>query len=377
MASEPDLGPPLRETGTRLTVDLGSIAANWRLLAERAAPAACAAVVKADGYGLGIEPVSRALAAAGATAFFVAHLAEARQVRAVAPEATIYVLNGLVPGTAEAYAAIGARPVLGSRPEIEEWSRFAGGRGDAPAAIQVDTGMNRLGLAMTEAAEVADRLTEGRLGFSPALAMSHFACADEPDHPLNARQRDLFADVRRLFPGVPASLANSAAILSGGAAGLCDLGRPGIALYGGNAIPARANPMAAVVCFEARIIQLREVPAGATVGYGATETAKTPLRLAVASVGYADGLIRAAGSSDARLGAPADVAGRRCPLVGRISMDLVALDVTLVPPDEVRPGDWATLIGNAITIDEVAEAAGTIGYEILTGLGRRAHRIYV
>jgi alanine racemase len=370
--------PPARETGTRLTVDLGAVAANWRLLAARAAPGECAAVVKADAYGLGIGPVVQALAAAGAKTFFVAHLAEARQARAAAPGATLYVLNGLVPGMAEPHAAVEARPVLGSLPEIDEWAAFAATvGGEAPAAIHVDPGMNRLGLTMEEAAEVAARLAAGKLGFSPTLVMSHLACADEPDHPLNARQRARFAEVRTLFPGVPASLANSAALLSGGAAGLCDLGRPGVALYGGNPIPARPNPMAPVVQFEARIVQLRDVAAGMTVGYGATETAASPLRLAVLSLGYADGILRAAGSRDGAPGMPVDVAGRRCRVVGRISMDLTAADVSLVPRDQVARGDWATLIGNAISVDEVAKAAGTIGYEILTGLGRRAHRVYV
>jgi alanine racemase len=374
--AEADDGPPERETGTRLTIDLGAIVANWRWLAERSGTAECAAVVKADAYGLGVAPVARALAAAGARTFFVAHLAEARQVRAVAADAAIYVLNGLVPGTAAAVNAVAARPVLGSLPEIEEWTAFAEDHGgEAPAAIHIDTGMNRLGLAIDEAAIVAERLAAGNLGFTPALVMSHLACADTPDHPLNARQRAAFAEVRRLFPDIPASLANSAALVTGGADMLCDLCRPGIALYGGNPTPGRPNPMAAVVRFEARIVQLRDAPAGTTVGYGATATAKVPLRLAVLSLGYADGLVRAIGSSGGEPGA--DIADRRCPLVGRISMDLAAVDVTLVPADVVRRGDWATLIGNAIGIDEVAAAAGTISYEILTGLGRRAHRIYV
>lgn len=364
-------GPPEAETGTRLTIDRDAIAANWRTLARRSGPAECAAVVKADAYGLGLRPVAEALAAAGARTFFVAHLAEARTLRTALPDAVVYVLNGVPPGTASAFAALGVRPVLGTAAEIAEWGAVGGGA----AAIHVDTGMNRLGLSLDDARASAAAYESGRLGFAPSLVMSHLACADTPGHPLNARQRSAFAAIRGLFPTVPASLANSAATLTG--IDLYDLCRPGIALYGGNPFTGGTNPMRAAVRFEARIVQVRTAPAGTTIGYGAAETARRPLRLAILSLGYADGLMRAAGSRDGRPGGAVAIAGCRCPLVGRISMDLAAADISAVPEAAVRHGDWATVIGEGISLDEVAETAGTVSYEVLTGLGRRAHRVYV
>ncbi|GGE46960.1 alanine racemase [Agaricicola taiwanensis] len=362
--------PPALETGALLTIDLGAIVSNWRHLAERASPAECAAVVKANAYGCGITRVAGALSAAGAKTFFVAHAFEGREARQAAPDAAIYVLNGLPPGGAAEMAADRLRPVLGSMAEIEDWSI----NGDAhPAAIHVDTGMNRLGLSHEEAKVVAERHASGRLGFSPSLFMSHLACADDPEHPLNALQLDRFRQARALFPQVPASLANSAATHQGGDWRF-DLCRPGIALYGGNPYVGSANPMRPVVRLEARVIQVREAAAGDTVGYGATQRLTRRSQLAILSIGYADGYFRLAGSSDAKAGAEAVIAGKRCPLVGRISMDLMAVDITDAPA--VRRGDMAVLLGEGIDVDEVAAHAQTIGYEVLTDLGRRYHRIY-
>jgi alanine racemase len=366
-----------RETGCRLTIDLGALAANWRELAALAAPAECAAVVKADAYGIGTGRAVAALHAAGARTFFVAHPAEARRVRAAAPDAVIYVLNGLTPGTAPLVAALGARPVLGSLAEIDDWAAFVrteGGAGEA--AVHVDTGMNRLGLGMGAAQEVAARHAAGTLGFRPALVMSHVACADTPEAPLNARQREAFAAVRGAFPGVPASLANSAATLLGPAWHF-DLCRPGIALYGGAAQAGGGRTLRPVVRLEARIVQVRTADAGESVGYGASQHLRRPSRLAVLSLGYADGIPRIAGSADDRPGAEVVIAGRRCPLAGRISMDLMTADVTDLPDGAVARGDWAVVLGDGIGVDDLAHHAGTIGYEILTNLGRRCRRIYL
>ena len=369
-------GPPEIETGGRLTIDLAALKSNWRLLDARAGRAECAAVVKADAYGIGIEPAGRALWEAGARTFFVAHPFEARAVRAELPDAVIYVLGGLPPGGAQAFADIDARPVLGSLPEIDEWARFAESNDlVGEAAIHVDTGMNRLGLALGEADEIAERFSDGNLGFRPSLIMSHLACGEDPKHPLTQRQIEAFAKVASQFRGVPASLANSAATLSGGEFAF-DLCRPGIALYGGNP-GGFANPMQPVVRLDARVVQLRRVDEGDSVGYGADEIMLRASVIAILSVGYADGFLRAAGSSDFRKGADAIVAGVRCPLVGRVSMDLIAVDVTALPEGAVSRGDFATLIGDGITVDEVAECAGTIGYEVLTRLGRRFSRVYV
>jgi alanine racemase len=301
---------------------------------------------------------------------------EARAVRAAVPGAVIYVLSGLSPGAGPILWDVKARPVLGSVAEIEEWGAFCRSNNlDGDAAIHVDTGMNRLGLSLDEAGLIAERAADGALGFKPALVMSHLACADEPAHALNRRQLDAFTAIRNRFPGVRASLANSSASLTGGDY-LFDLCRPGFALYGGNPIPASDNPMKPVVRLQARIVQIRTAAAGETVGYGATQTLRRPSRLAILSLGYADGLLRAAGSSDTSKGTDAVIAGRRWPLAGRISMDLCAVDITDLPAGAVKRGDYATIIGDGIGIDDVARAAGTIGYEILTSLGSRFNRTY-
>jgi alanine racemase len=366
-------GPPEGEAGGILTIDLAALVANWRELCSRAAGAECAAVVKADGYGCGIAPVSAALAKAGCKIFFVADLAEARSVRPIAPAAAVYVLNGLAPGTAEAFAQADLRPVIGSLAELAEWEAFCAGTGwRGGAALHVDTGMNRLGLALGQAVQVAER--DGAKAHI-RLLMSHFACAEEPGHPLNTRQMADFRKVRALFPEIPASLANSSGIFLGPDAHH-DLVRPGVALYGANPTPGHLNVMRAVVRLEGRIVQLREVAAGETVGYGAGWTAQRPIRLAILALGYADGMPRAASASDTKPGAEAIVAGRRCPLAGRISMDLLAVDVTDLPGEIPRRGDFAALLDEEIGVDELASHAGTIGYEVLTRLGRRYRRVY-
>lgn len=362
-----------RAAGGILTIDLHAIADNWRALAALAAPAEAAAVVKADAYGLGIAQVAPALWRAGARTFFVAHLKEGITLRALLPDAAIYVLNGLLPDTAPAYAAHGLQPVLGSAPEIGEWSELSRANGGLPAALHVDTGMHRLGLSLEEAVRLASMV--GMLGFKPSLIMTHLACADTPGHVMTARQRLIFADVARRFPRVKASLANSAGTLMGRDFRF-DLVRPGIFLYGGAAING-VPPLQPVVRLEAKVIQVGTAASGETVGYGAAERLRRDSRLATVHIGYADGLFRAAGSADGRKGAQAVVAGRRCPLVGRISMDLATLDITDLPEDAVARGDVATFLGDGITIDELAGKAGTIGYEVLTSLGRRYVRRYV
>jgi alanine racemase len=366
-------GPSAAEAGGVLSIDLTALVANWRALSHWVAPATCAAVVKADGYGCGIEPVTTALANAGCQTFFVADLAEARRVRAVAPSAIVYVLNGVPPGTLSAYADADARPVIGSLPECDEWFSFCtthDWRGKA--ALHVDTGINRLGLSPQEAARVAKRRDMVRL-FS--LVMSHFACADDPSNGLNATQMAAFVRVRKLFPNIPGSLANSSGIFLGPDAHH-DLVRAGGALYGANPTPAHLNQMRTVVRLEGRIIQVRHVAAGERVGYGASWTAKRATRIAVVGIGYADGIFRTASGSDTKPGAEAIVAGRRCALVGRISMDLLAIDVTDLPRDTPRRGDLAALLDDDIGVDELASHAGTIGYEVLTNLGRRHRRVY-
>ncbi len=366
-------GPSAEEAGGVLVIDLGEIVENWRDLGRRVAPAKCAGVVKADGYGCGVGPVATALAGAGCDTFFVADLAEGRAVRAAAAGTTIYVLNGLPPGTAASYADASLRPVIGSLAELVDWNEFCTAqqwRGGA--ALHVDTGMRRLGLRPEEAAGLADGATSTQ---GIRLVISHFVCADQPGHPLNAKQMAAFDGVRLLFPGIPGSLANSPGIFLGPDAHH-DVVRPGAALFGLNPTPEHLNPMRPVVRLDGRILQVRDIAEGATVGYGATWTATRPSRIAVAGIGYADGVLRASGAADTKPGAEAVVAGRRCPLVGRVSMDLLAIDVTDLPEDVPRRGDWATLLGEDIGVDDLASHAGTIGYEVLVRLGPRLRREY-
>jgi len=367
-------GPAAAQAGGILTVDLGALEDNWRALSRRATPSECAAVIKANGYGCGIEQIARKLARAGCRTFFVADLAEAAAARGAAPEAAIYVLSGLMPRTVAAFADLRARPVIGSLVELAEWDAFcSANQWRGGAALHVDTGMNRLGISANEAAALAPRIRAENHGIT--LLMSHLACAELPEHPLNERQISLFREVRILYRGIPSSLANSSGIFLDNAAH-CDMVRPGVALYGVNPTPGRNNPMRPVLDLRARIVQVRNVTRGETIGYDGTWTTKHSTRLAVVSVGYADGYLRAASSSDERPGGSAIVAGKRCPIAGRISMDLMAIDITELADNAARRGDFATLINEELSVDEVAAAASTIGYEVLTGLGRRYHRAY-
>jgi len=367
-------GPPTAEAGGTLTVDLAAIAANWLALKRQLLTVECAAVVKANAYGLGLKPVVAALVHAGCRTFFVADIAEARIVRARVKDATIYVLHGFTLQCAEAFIELAARPVINSMTELAEWDTFVANRAwQGGAALHVDTGMNRLGVSPEEAAALGPRAQTQNHGI--ALLLSHLACADIHDHPLNAKQLRLFRELRALYSGIPASLANSSGIFLGDAT-YFDLARPGAALYGINPTPGRPNPMTSVVELSGRIVQLRAVARDQTIGYGATWTARRNSRIAVVTLGYANGLLRAGSASDEQPGGVAIVGGKRCPIVGRISMDLLMLDITDLPDGAVRRGDFATLIGGELGIDEVAAAAGTIGYEILTRLGMRCHLDY-
>ena len=357
-----------------LTVDLDAIVANWRKLEKTAVPAECAGVIKADAYGCGLDQVARALSGAGCKTFFVATLDEARAARAALPQATIYVLDGFFQTCGDAFAKINCKPVIGDLNELAEWDVFCRRSGWAGgAAIHVDTGMNRLGLTLVEAQGIIPRINAGDHGIT--LVMSHLACAETLNHPLNAKQLATFREIASLFSGVPASLANSSGIFLG-APFQFDMVRPGAALYGINPTPEADNPMQAVVELKARIVQIRNVDKGESVGYGGTWTARRPTRLAIVAAGYADGYFRAGGSNDGTRGAEIMIAGKRCPVVGRISMDLMAVDVTDLEKNAARRGHMATLIGEGITVDELAHHFGTIGYEVMTSLGQRYARIY-
>jgi alanine racemase len=374
LSPEADRAAALATATGILTIDLDALVANWRKLEKTAVPAECAGVIKANAYGCGSEPIARALEAAGCKTFFVATLDEARLVRPVVPSAAIYVLNGFFQNTGEAYAEIDCKPVIGDLNELAEWDVFCRRSGwSGGAAIHIDTGMNRLGLTITEAQGLIPRINAGDHGVT--LVMSHLVSAEHLNSPINARQLTAFREIASLFSGVPASLSNSSGIYLGGAFQF-DLVRPGAALYGINPTPEADNPMQPVVEAKARIVQIRNIERGESVGYGGTWTARRPTRLAIVSCGYADGYFRAASSNDGSRGAEVIVAGKRCPIAGRVSMDLIAIDVTELPQSAVRRGQMVTLLGEGITLDELAHHFGTIGYEVLTSLGARYARVY-
>lgn len=363
--------------GARLTIDLRALAENWKALNGMCGAAQCGAAVKGDGYGIGLEAAVGTLRDAGCRDFFVALPQEGVRARSVDPAARIFVLNGLMAGTAETLIDQRLIPVLGSMEEIADWNRQAVAAGRRlQMALHVDTGMNRLGLRIDEAMAI-DETHPTFEHLDLCLLISHLACGSDPAHPLNAKQLSAFRQVRARFPSVPASLANSAGIFLGPDYHH-DLCRPGIALYGGAALDAHiaANPMRPVVRSEARILQVRDVVAGDGIGYGSAETAKRDSRVAVVACGYADGYHRRAGSADTRAGAVGFVGTVPVPVIGRVSMDLTAFDVTDCPSPGPQRGDWITMLGGPASLARVAEHAETIDYELLTGLGRRYERVY-
>ena len=299
-------GPPDSEAGGVLTIDLSAIETNWKRLRSLATPAECGAVVKADGYGCGLEPVVAQLYHAGCTTFFVADLSEGKRARAIAPEAIIYVLNGLPPGTGPVFAEHYLQPVIGSTSELAEWDTFCTGGWHGGFALHVDTGMNRLGVTIEEAAAIAPRLSSANHGMT--LLMSHLISAETPDNARNHDQLLGFREIRRLFRGIPSSLANSSGIFLGRGA-LCDLVRPGVALFGLNPTPGKENPMRRVVELKARISIVRRIEIGQTVGYNATWTARRISRIAIIAAGYADGYFRSASGDDNKHGGNVLVGG--------------------------------------------------------------------
>ena len=333
-------------------------------------------MVKADGYGLGAEPVSRRLEREGCRHFFVAHLNEGALLRPhLMRESAIYVLNGPPPGTGADMEQHGLIPVLNSLEQIAEWQALSR-RSCRPlgAALQFDTGMSRFGLAPDEVRALAAE--PRRLdGIIPVLLMSHLGCADTPAHPGNAAQLACFAQLADLLPGIRRSLAASSGSFLGRDFHF-DMIRPGAALYGVNPMPGRPNPMRRAVRLQGRVVQTRIVEAGTSVGYGAHWTATQRSRIATVAIGYADGLLRATGGrGDASL-SDGDTE-TRLPIIGRISMDSLALDATALGAREIAPGALVDLIGPNRSLDDAAASAGTIGYEILTALGSRYHRRYV
>ncbi len=361
--------------GGLLTIDLGAIGANWALLQDRLAPGAvCGAVVKADAYGLGLAPVADTLWNAGCRHFFVALAAEGMALRNALPEATIYVFNGADAASAPSLRDAGLVPVLNHPGQLADWRAAAAEAGRAlPAVLHADTGMTRLGFDHKDLVALAAD-PSALAGIDLGMVMSHLACADTPDHPLNADQLSLFEAARKtLAPLGPlrASLANSGGIFLGPDFHF-DLARPGAALFGISPAGIRPVPVAQVVRLQGKILQCRRIDTPRTVGYGATHQAVAGRRIATVAVGYADGYLRAlSGAAHAHVG---DIS---VPVVGRVSMDLLTLDVTDVPERDTAPGTLVDLIGPHHGVEDLAREAGTIGYEILTALGARFARAYV
>jgi len=375
------LPPEFLSASNRLTIDLGALADNWRAMNARSGKARAAAVLKANAYGLGIEHAAPTLYAAGARDFFVANAEEGAELRPLVPEGRIYILAGMWPGNEELFFDNDLVPIINSEEQLAVFLAALSERGDHPCVLHVDTGMNRLGLSVEAAVTLANDPARPA-SFSPVLIMSHLACADEPQHPLNAYQLARFREAAAAYEGVDASLANSGGVFLG-ADYHFELTRPGIAVYGGEAVNDAVNPMTPVVTAEARIIQIREVAAGGTASYGASARFDRDSRIATVAVGYADGYHRSVSGGGVTLrqatpsGAFGFLHGKRVPHVGRVTMDLSLFDVTDLPAGAARPGDYIELFGRNIAIDDVARAGGTIGYELLTSLGHRYIRNYV
>lgn len=358
-----------------LTIDLGAVRANWAKLNQASGRAEVAGVLKADAYGLGLEPIMRTLSSEGCRTYFVATIDEGRRARLTQPGATIFILDGLLPGAEPNYTGFDLRPCLSSLPEVRDWAAYSRARGrKLPAALHIDTGMNRMGLSEDE---IDQLLAEPQIldNFEVCLVLTHLACADNPSNAMNEIQRQRFDYLRAKLPAAPASVSNTAGTFAG-AAYHYDLVRPGIGLYGGRAREDQPNPMASVVTCAARIMQVREIAPGASIGYGATYRVTRHSRIATLGVGYADGFLRALSVASGEAGTVGYIGDHPVPIVGRVSMDYITVDVTGVPDTLVRRGAWVEVMGQRITVDDLTDRAGTIGYEFLTRLGQRVHRVY-
>lgn len=357
-----------------LTIDLNAVRANYHLLAATAAGARCAAAVKADGYGLGMAAVARVLAEEGCDCFFVENLDEGVTLRSALSgdlaDATIYIVKGYYCDRPDVFLEHALRPVLVTSEQVSRWLQVIAGHGPRPSIVKVNTGMNRLGLDEAETrALAADQTALDTL--APDYLMSHLACSEDPDHPMNAAQRQKFDQLRALFPGLRATLAGSGGVMMG-AAYHYDMVRPGIGLYGGNPFVSLANPFAEVVHLKGKILQVREIDRGDSVGYGATHTAPGPARIAIAGAGYADGYGRGFDNRGVAV-----LNGIEVPVVGRVSMGSVAVDISACPPGSVSAGDELTLLGGGISLDAAAKASGRSPYELLTSLSQCPERCYL
>lgn len=361
-----------KHAGAELHIDLSAIVQNYLYLQKKVAPAQCGAVVKADAYSLGMIPVAKALVKAGCKEFFVAHLDEGIALRSVLGQNyPIYVLHGLPYQTEPLFLAHHLTPILNDIDQLQRWSSLCKDHQVSYAAgIQFDTGMSRFGIGQDE----IDRLQHINWDvFQPTLVMSHLACGDTPNHPANRHQLTQFQALKQLVPNSRASLAASSGIFLGNDWHF-DIARPGVALYGGNPTPGLSNPMQNVISLRGKIIQTRHIPKGAFIGYGATFIAPKAMKLALISIGYADGFFRAFSNKISAINL--DFPDIPLALLGRVSMDSLCIDITNLPESAIKVGDNIEMIGDHCPIDQIALQANTVGYEILTALGNRYHRVY-
>ncbi|MCP5082013.1 MAG: alanine racemase [Alphaproteobacteria bacterium] len=361
--------------GAVLQIDLSALAHNYRMFADEAAPAECAAAVKGDAYGLGMEPIAKTLWDAGCRTFFVALTQEGLTLRTLLPSAVIYILNGLPPGAAETLARASLRPVLSSLEEVGEWAAWCRENDQRlPAGLHIESGINRLGLTAADVDHFAAR-PELLDDLTLSLVLSHLVSGDLPDEAINATQVERFETLRAKLPTAPASLANSPGSLSGSAFRF-DLVRVGIGLYGGEPYavgPSRVKPVVRLI---SHLAQVRAIAAGQSVGYRGTWTAERDSKIAVIPVGYYDGYPRSLSSASDLPHAWVSVEGHRAPVIGRVSMDMITVDVTDLPDHLAVRGKEAELFGTSPTVDELATWAGTISFEVFTGLGSRFARVY-
>jgi alanine racemase len=356
--------------GAILTIDLGALASNYRTLARKSGGAECAVAIKGEAYGLGMEPVAKTFWTAGCRSYFVARPFEGADLRKVLPDARIFVLDGFMPDAQNYYRKHGLIPCLGTMAQVQAWSAHSK---LAPCALHVDTGINRLGISPREFEQLAN---DAQLNYrlNTILLMSHLACGDDKSTARNRKQLKLFAELRRLYPHLPASIANSPGIFLGKDFAL-DMTRPGVGLYGGNPTPYARNPVRPVAHLHARVLQVRDVAKGDSVGYSATWTAKRKTKVAILAAGYRDGIPRKLSSNNSRKPAQVWLGGKRCPIIGRVSMDMMCVDVSAAP--RAKEGDLAEIFGKHISVDECAGWAETISYELLTHLGSRYARDYI
>ncbi len=358
-----------RRRGALLTIDLNAVAANWRYLKTRLGKkCALGAVVKADAYGLGIGKIAPTLKELGCEHFFVADLEEGTQLRQILKKAAIYVLNGPAnPQDASIILRNQLTPVLNDQRQTDLWRHAVTGHDSPKAVLHVDTGMNRLGFALEELRQCSSSLLSG---LPLEYVMSHLACADNPQHPLNAQQRQQMIEAGKILNINTLSLANSPGIFLG-APYHFNLVRAGGALYGLNPTPEKPNPMRPVITLNASIIQIRAITPPNSIGYGASFTLDSPKRIATLAMGYADGYPRCLGNRGKVL-----TAGQWAPIVGRISMDYITLDISHLPEENLAIGDDVQLVGPGYDLDDLARQADSIGYEILTRIGPSCRRIY-